>query len=342
MGTSWDQEKTPPMPIEARHADVPLLMIAFNRPEKTLRVLEAVRAVAPRQLYVAVDGPRAGHAGDEDRCARTRRLFDRVDWPCDLHTLFRERNLGCKQGVGTAIDWFLSKVEAGIILEDDCLPTADFFPYCGELLDRFRDTTEVMMIGGHNPLGEWNGGVSGPSYVFSRTCPIWGWATWRRAWAHYDPAMTRWSDARAREAVRARMPRAEFRITRQRFDSVYEGTRDTWDFGWAFAMLVAGGVSVIPASNLVANIGFDGEATHTKIPWSHEASVPTRPLAFPLRHPASTVPDDDFERALFRRRFPLTRRLGTALPQPLQEGMRAALRRLTAAAPGATSPAGRR
>jgi hypothetical protein len=333
-------------------AEVPLLLIAFNRPEKTERALAAVRAAAPRQLYVAVDGPRAGHPDDQDRCARTRRLFDRVDWPCELHTLFRERNLGCKQGVGTAIDWFLSQVEAGIILEDDCLPTAGFFPFCAELLDRYRDTPEVMMIGGHNPLGEWRRDGAGsasllgtasprsparpagaPSYVFSRTCPIWGWATWRRAWAHYDPAMTRWSDPEAREAVRARMPRTEFRITRQRFDSVYHGTRDTWDFGWAFAMLVSGGVSVIPASNLVANIGFDEEATHTRIPWSHEAGVPTRPLAFPLRHPPATVPDDGFERALFRRRFPLTRRLGTALPAPLQEGMRAALRRLVAAAP---------
>jgi hypothetical protein len=306
-------------------------MIAFNRPEKTRRVFEAVRTVAPRRLYVAADGPRAGVPDDADRCERTRRVFDAVDWPCDVHTLFQDRNLGCRRGVGTAIDWFLSQVEGGIILEDDCLPIPDFFPFCTELLDRYRDATEVMMIGGHTPLGAWRRG--GASYVFSRTAPIWGWATWRRAWAHYDPAMARWGDPQARELVRARMPRTEFRITKQRFDSVYEGRRDTWDYGWAFAMLIAGGVSVMPTRNLITNIGFDDEATHTRIPWSHEVGVPTHQLAFPLTHPASTDPDRHYERSLFRQRFPLKRRIGTALPPAAQERVLAALGRLTAAAP---------
>ena len=312
-------------------ADVPLLMIAFNRPEKTSRVLEAVRALAPRRLYVAVDGPRADRPDEAERCARTRQVFDDVDWPCEVKTLFRERNLGCKHGVGTAIDWFLADAEAGIILEDDCVPTPDFFPFCAELLDRYRDAPEVMMISGHNSLGAWD--QSGASYVFSRTTPIWGWATWRRAWALYDPALTRWADPRAREIVRARMPRTEFRITRQRFDSVYTQRRDTWDYGWAFAMLTAGGYSVIPARNLITNIGFDQEATHTTRPSPHEVNVPTYRLAFPLTHPASVGPDDDFERALFRHRFPVMRRMVTTLSPRIQAGIGAAIRPLAAALP---------
>jgi hypothetical protein len=127
------------------------------------------------------------------------------------------------------------------------------------------------------------------------------------------------------------MPRTEFRITSQRFDLVYEERRDTWDFAWSFATLIAGGVSVIPARNLVANIGFDDEATHTKFEWSNEASVPTHPLAFPLVHPSSTTPDADFERALFRHRFPLSRRINTALPPRAQKLVRAAMYRLSAA-----------
>jgi hypothetical protein len=125
------------------------------------------------------------------------------------------------------------------------------------------------------------------------------------------------------------MPRTEFRITSQRFDLVYEGRRDTWDFAWAFAMLIAGGVSVMPARNLVENIGFDDEATHTKHRLSNDARLPTQPLAFPLRHPSSTTPDPDFERALFRHRFPLSRRIVTALPEPAQALVHAALQRLT-------------
>jgi hypothetical protein len=310
--------------------DVPVLLIVFNRPEKTQRMFDAVRAAAPRRLFIAADGPRPGHPDDPDRCERTRQVFSGIDWPCEVRTRFQDRNLGCKRGVGTAIDWFLSEVDAGIIVEDDCVPTVDFFPFCAELLDRYRDAAEVMMIGGHNPLGAWDGGEA--SYVFSRTSPIWGWGTWRRAWAHYDETMARWADPRARKAVRARMPRTEFRITSQRFDLVYEERRDTWDFAWAFATLIAGGVSVIPARNLVANIGFDDEATHTKLKWSNEDSVPTHPLAFPLVHPSSTTPDAGFERALFRRRFPLPRRIAATIPARAQERVRAALYRLSAAA----------
>jgi hypothetical protein len=315
-------------------ADVPVLMIAFNRPEKTRRVFEAVRAAAPRRLYVAADGPRADVPSDSDRCTRTRQVFDDVDWPCEVQRLYQPSNLGCRRGVGAAIDWFLANEENGIILEDDCLPTPDFFPYCSALLKRYWDAPEVMMIGGHNPLGKWD--ENGASYVFSRTAPIWGWATWRRAWARYDPAMTRWGEPKARAVVRSRMPPTEYRITSQRFDSVYEGRRDSWGFGWAFSILVNRGVSVMPARNLVANIGFDSEGTHTRRPWSREGAVSTYPYEGPLRHPPSTTPDDRFERALFRNRFPLGRRLVATLPPRAQDRFRAAVYRLAAAVPRAS------
>ena len=311
-------------------ADVPLLMIAFNRPEKTQRIFEAVRAAAPRRLYVAADGPRPDVASDSDRCRRTRMVLENVDWPCEVQRLYQTDNLGCKRGVGTAIDWFLANEEDGIILEDDCLPAPDFFPFCAELLEYYRDAPEVMMISGHNPLGLWDRGAS---YVFTRTTPIWGWATWRRAWARYDAAMTRWGEPEARTVVRSRMPATEYRVTTQRFDSVYEGRLDTWDFGWAFAILVNHGVAVMPAKNLVSNIGFDSEATHTRRPSLHEGALRMHQLEFPLRHPPSTTPDDRFERALYRHRFPLGRRLVATLPPRAQDQFREAVYRLSAALP---------
>lgn len=309
-------------------------MIAFNRPEKTQRVFEAVRAAAPRRLYLAADGPRADVPSDVDRCERTRRVLDDVTWPCEVQRLYQPRNLGCKRGVGAAIDWFLTHEESGIIIEDDCLPTADFFSFCAELLERYRDTPEVMMIGGHNPLGRWD--ATEVSYHFSRTAPIWGWATWRRAWAKYDPAMTRWAEPEARALVRSRMPFTEYYITSQKFDGVYEGRLDTWDFGWALEILISGGVSVIPARNLIANIGFGSDATHTRRP-SRESDVPTHPIERPLRHPPSTTPDARFEHALFRKRFPLGRRLVATLPPPVQDRFREVVYRLAAVARRAPS-----
>ncbi|MEK6442226.1 hypothetical protein [Pseudonocardia sp. T1-2H] len=311
-------------------ADVPLLMIAFNRPEKTQRVFEAVRAAAPRRLYLAADGPRADVPSDVDRCERTRRVLDDVTWPCEVQRLYQPGNLGCKRGVGAAIDWFLAHEDSGIILEDDCLPTVDFFPFCAELLERYRDTPEVMMIGGHNPLGTWGGNEA--SYLFSRTAPIWGWATWRRAWARYDPTMTRWGEPEARALVRSRMPLSEYRITSQKFDGVYEGRLDSWGFAWTLALLINGGVSVMPARNVITNIGFDSEATHTRRPSRRAGAVPAHPIERPLRHPPSTTPDSRFERALFKNNFPLGRRLVATLPPPAQYRFREAVYRLAAAA----------
>ena len=308
-------------------ADVPLLMISYNRPEKTRRVFEAVRAAAPRRLYLAADGPRADVPGDADRCERTRRVLDDVTWQCEVQRLYQPSNLGCKRGVAAAIDWFLAHEDSGVILEDDCLPHPDFFPYCAELLDQYRDAPEVMMIGGHNDLGTWNAG--GVSYLFSRTTPLWGWATWRRAWARYDPAMTRWGEPEGRAAVRSKMPAAEYNVTSQKFDAVHDGRLDSWGFAWTFAMLVDGGVAAMPTKNLITNIGFDSEATHTRRP-SRAGAVPTHSLERPLRHPPSTTPDDRFDHALFRARFPLGRRLVATLPPPVQHGLREAVYRLSA------------
>ncbi|MCW2538347.1 MAG: hemolytic protein HlpA-like protein [Frankiales bacterium] len=246
-----------------------------------------------------------------------------------MQRLYQPSNLGCKRGVGAAIDWFLAHEESGIILEDDCLPNPDFFLFCAEMLDRYHDASEVMMVGGHNPLGTWDATEAG--YVFSRTAQIWGWATWRRASARYDAAMTRWGEPETRALVRSKMPLTEYRITSQRFDSVYEGRHDTWDYGWALAILINGGVSIIPARNLVANIGFGSEATHTRRPSRHEGAVPTHPSERPLRHPPTTTPDRRFERALFKNRFPLGRRLVSALPPRAQDRFRAAVYRLAAA-----------
>ncbi|GAA4773043.1 hemolytic protein HlpA [Actinomycetospora chlora] len=308
-------------------ADVAVLIVAFNRPDKTRRVLEAVRAAAPRRLYLAADGPRAHVPSDAELCAATRRVLEQIPWPCEVRRLYRPTNLGCKRGVAGAIDWLLTHEESGIILEDDCLPGPDFFPFCAELLDRYRDDSDVMMIGGFNDFGSWD--AAGDSYLFTHTAPIWGWATWRSAWDRYDPAMRAWADSEARAVVRSRTSAAEYRLFGGKFDGVYEGRIDSWGFAWTLAILVSGGLSVMPADNLVTNIGFDGEATHTR--WRREGEVPTRRMPWPLRHPTSTTPDEAFERALFRKRFAVGRRLVAALPPPAQERVRAAVYRLAAA-----------
>src|SRR5262249_47548369 len=180
---------------------VPVLFLVFNRPETTARVMEAIRAAGPERLYVAADGPRDSKTGEAEHCAEVRQLAMNVDWPCDVRTLFRDRNLGCRRAVSSAITWFFEQEPEGIILEDDCLPSFDFFPYCAELLERYRDDERVMAI-----CGSAYADVSSDyphSYYFSYYADMWGWATWRRAWLHYDNRMDRWPVFKARGGLDA-------------------------------------------------------------------------------------------------------------------------------------------
>lgn len=308
--------------------DVPVLLIIFNRPDKTAAAVAALREAKPRRLFVAADGPRSDVPGEAARCEASRQELAQIDWACDVQTLFRGENLGCKRGPESAISWFFSHVTEGVILEDDCIPTEDFLPFCAELLARFEADDRVMMIGGHNLLGRWQG--TGSSYVFSRTLPTWGWATWRRAWRHYDPEMTGWATRPGRAAVHAQLPAAAYRMARRDFDSVASGQLDAWDYAWWFAMLRAGGLAVVPAGNMVTNVGFGPDATHTKNVFSPDARVPTAPVRAPLVHPHAVGPDIDFETAEHRLRFPLKRRFMAALPTPVRAGIRSAAYRVLA------------
>jgi len=285
----------------------------FNRPDKTRQMISALRRAKPPRLFLAADGPRRENPEDLRRCADARGVLEEIDWECDVRMLFQDDNLGCKRGPETAITWFFSHVPGGIVLEDDCLPNPAFFPFCAELLERFEEDERVMMIGGYNPLGSWQHTTS--SYLFSRTSPTWGWATWRRAWQCYDPDMAAWVSHEARSAVKMRMSSAEYRITRRWFDQVRAGTLDAWDFAWAFAMLKAGGLSIVPVRNMIANIGFGADATHTKNPWSAAARVRTAEVAFPLIHPEVVEPCLDYDGVLFETRFSLGRQVLAVLPQ---------------------------
>ncbi len=239
----------------------PVLFLLFNRPDTTAKVFEAIAKVKPAQLFVAADGSRPGERGEFEKCQITREIIQRVDWDCEVKTLFHDENLGCKKAVSSAIDWFFEHVEEGIILEDDCLPSDSFFSFCAELLDTYRHDERIMMISGTNLQGGIQRGEA--SYYFSEIPHIWGWATWRRAWKMYDRDM-----ASLPEFVRSGAMRDVFRDVNVRFHwahrfiSTYEGEVDTWDYQWMYSIFLSAGLSVCPQLNLVSNIGFGLNATH--------------------------------------------------------------------------------
>jgi hypothetical protein len=171
-----------------------VLFLVFSRPHLTAQVMATIRAAQPKRLYVAADGPRK-RPGEDELCNEARRIATEVDWPCEVRTLFRDTNLGCRVGVSTAMDWFFEHEKEGIILEDDCVPSQSFFPYCAELLDRYRDDARIMCISGDNPRAR--PVQRRESYVFSRYPLIWGWATWQRAWRLYDATRSSWPEYRS-------------------------------------------------------------------------------------------------------------------------------------------------
>jgi hypothetical protein len=251
---------------EVSVSSVPLqtavLFLVFNRPDTTKQVFEAIRRAKPPRLYVAADGPRANREGEAERAAYVRQIATAVHWPCELKTLFRHENLGCKKAVSSAIDWFFENEEQGIILEDDCLPNPDFFTFCETLLDRYVNDERVWVVTGDNfQDGRCHGDAS---YYFSRYNHVWGWASWRRAWTKRDMEIKFWPEWKKSPAWKACLSdKVERRYWSKIFDRMYLNEIDTWDYPWTASVWFHGGLTVTPNVNLVSNIGFGPDATHT-------------------------------------------------------------------------------
>jgi hypothetical protein len=273
--------------------DVPVVLIAFNRPRQTARLVSAIAAAKPKQVFLIADGPRPGHPTDGEQCALVHAELERFDPSIVAGRDFAEQNMGVGRRVSTGLDWVFGQVDQAIILEDDCLPRASFFPFCRELLDRYQDDQRILMISGTNPFGGWPGEAS---YLLTHHPTHWGWATWRRAWRKYDFTMSSWFDPAARERLRQLLPdELSYRRRVALCDAVIGGRIDTWDCQWTLMQLLCSGLGIVPAVNLVSNIGFGNGATHTNNRFALGADLRAEDVSFPLFHPTAAKPDVDFD-----------------------------------------------
>jgi hypothetical protein len=240
----------------------PVLFLIFNRPDKTRKVFNKIRQVKPRQLFIAADGPRISIPGEAEKCQQTRKIIEEIDWDCELFTLFREQNLGCKKSVSSAINWFFDNVDEGVILEDDCVPDTSFFYFCKEMLNFHRHNEVVMHIGGSN--FKFGRKFTNETYYLSRYSYIWGWATWRRAWVKYDINMKCYPKFKSQQKIKKIVRNKKIqKIWLDIFERVYDNKIDTWDYQWQFCIWNNDSYTILPNVNLISNIGFDGEGTHT-------------------------------------------------------------------------------
>jgi hypothetical protein len=272
---------TSPAPLQTA-----VLFLVFNRPDTTAQVFEAIRKAKPPRLYVAADGPRAERVGEAENCAKVRELATTVDWPCEVKTLFREENLGCKYAVSGAITWFFEHEEQGIILEDDTLPSQSFFYFCQEMLETYKNNERIKTICGTNIK---NGYTSRHSYFFSRYALMWGWASWRRYWNQYELNIDSWPQLKKQGWLK-KIGMGGF-VFRRVWQAILDKTllgppvANWWGYQLIYSSWLNNGITISPSSNLIRNIGFSSDATHTFGEHPILSNLVAREISFPLKHP---------------------------------------------------------
>ena len=279
MGNNSTPDFKPPHKLNTA-----VLFLVFNRIDTTKQVLESIKKAKPPRLYIAADGARENKEGEDQIVESIRNyILETIDWDCEVQILFRDKNLGCKMAVSGAIDWFFEHEEAGIILEDDCLPSQSFFWFCEDLLDRYKYDMRVWNIGGYKQ--PYLRGDSF-SYNFSRFTQIWGWASWANRWNHYDVTISKYKN-NLNLLKEYDFFREDFENSSRvkMLNKVLSGEIDTWCYQWNFTIRINNGLSIRPSVNLVSNIGFGKDATHTTRNNNEIENNAPKDIEIPLNHP---------------------------------------------------------
>lgn len=268
--------------------ETPILFLIFNRPDTTQQVFNQIKSIQPKYLFIASDGPRTDRAGETEKCQETKGIMQQIDWNCEVKTLFRDTNLGCKIAVSSAISWFFENVEQGIILEDDCLPEPSFFHFCEVLLHKYQNDSRIIQINGTNFSGI---KVNDPnSYYFTQFNSIWGWATWRRAWVNYDVNM---ADYPEHQRTLFNNPLYISKSATNHYESaikeMYTQKHNTWYTPWLYTCIKNKGLSITPQTNLVKNIGADNNPTHPFLKDSFRDDIELGKMSLPLVHPELVI-----------------------------------------------------
>lgn len=284
----------------------PILFLIFKRPDTTQRVFNEIKKAKPEKLYVSADGPRTDKKGEKEKCQQTRDIIKQVDWDCEVYTNFSDKHLGCKYACSSGISWFFDNVEEGIILEDDCLPAQSFFWFCQTLLEKYRHDERIAMISGNNFQNEIN--RSEGSYYFSRIPHIWGWATWRRTWKQYDVDMKTFPVFLKQNQIKNIYDdKSTQKCWLKIFNTAYNGLIDSWDYPLVYSIQIQNRLCINPTVNLVENIGFGEEGTHTK---DKRAGIPRHEI-LEITHPEFILVDKEAENYVQKKYFciPIEKRI---------------------------------
>ena len=269
--------------------NTPILYLIFNRPDLTEITFLSIRKIKPKKLFIAADGPRICNINDEINCKIVREyVLSKIDWDCDLKILFRENNLGCGLSVSSALDWFFSYVDEGIILEDDCLPNKTFFLFCENMLDKYRDDHIIGHISGTNLIyNNYNIINNLYSYYFSSIIHIWGWATWKRSWKNYNFQLSNiYFDHNKKFYNKIFIHDEINKFWSKKYKDTKNKIIDTWDYQLQFCLWSHNQLAITPQANLITNLGFGDKATHTKNRFDILSNLPNSDIN-QILHPPS-------------------------------------------------------
>jgi len=287
----------------------PVLFIIFKRVDTTQKVFSRIREARPPKLYIAADGPRPDRQGETEQCYATRKVVENVDWPCEVHHLYRDKNLGCGEGVSSAISWFFEHEEEGIIIEDDILPHLDFFKYCDEMLERYRGNDKIKCICGSNAFYD---EIQYPySYYFSHYMMVWGWATWKRTWNEYDKSLKTITREEFIQEVKALpIKKGSKQKAIEIFDVMTsDNPIDTWDYQLFFSILHHGGLNIIPINNMCKNLGFGHvDAIHT-VSVDEKIESHVVKSCYPIKYPSKVTESKKLDSITFMEMYTPVRRL---------------------------------
>lgn len=305
--------------------DIPILFVIFRRKDVTMRTFAAIKAAQPAKLYIACDGARETVSGEQELVEATRQAVENaIDWPCEVHRRYQDHNQGCAKAVSSAISWIFETEEMGIILEDDCVAKASFFKFVREMLHRYKDDQRIGMVAGTNLVSS---KVTMPdSYCFSKYKACWGWATWKRAWSNLQLDMP-WRDSGYYQSVIANngFRAKDKNYWKYRLNLIDANYVSSWDWPWYFCLAAQNQLCIFPSKDLIVNIGFDAEATHTSF-FNLPKYKDEGELSFPLRHPRYIVPYEPFDKAFYKANNNLYMRLSSCIPLWLKKKLKKMLK----------------
>jgi hypothetical protein len=274
---------------------IPVVLIIFNRPDLTLQVLDQIRKAQPCELFVISDGPRSSHESDEKNVMACRNIIETIDWPCEIYRKYANVNLGCRDNITSGLDWVFSKVNAAVILEDDCIPDLDFFEFCQEMLNKYENNSLIGTISGTNICLD-SSNDANDSIFFSKFPSSWGWATWAHVWHKYEKDLSKWSHKersliidKSISSLRAK------RYWKFHLSSVASKRIDSWAYQFSFLHLRLGLLSIIPSVNLISNIGFREDYTHTLNPNDGIANLQRKSIKKPFVFPKKIITNINYD-----------------------------------------------